>query len=149
MDLSQHIRMTRWPDRETVADQSQGIQLAKLRALVEHWGTNYDGRKAEAKLNAFPQFVTQIEGIHFIHVRSKHPNAMPVIITHGWPGTVFENLKVIGPLTDPTAHGGTAEDAFDVVTPSMLGYGFSGKEAEHAWKIGRWIGQIPPLENTR
>ena len=124
---------TRWPDRETVNDQSQGIQLEKIKPLVEYWGTGYDWRKAEAKLNALPQFMTEIDGIdiHFIHVRSKHPNAMPVIITHGWPGSMFENLKVIGPLTDPTAHGGSAEDAFDVVIPSMPGYGFSGKPTEH------------------
>jgi hypothetical protein len=126
-DLRRRIAATRWPDKETVADQSQGIQLAKLKPLVEYWGTGYDWRKAEAKLNALPQFVTNIDGvdIHFIHVRSKHPNALPLIITHGWPGSVFEEIKVIGPLTDPTAYGGRAEDAFDVVIPSMPGYGFS------------------------
>ena len=108
LDLRRRINATRWPDRETVSDQSQGIQLAKLQPLMRYWGTEYDWRKIEAKMNALPQFVTEIDGIdiHFIHVRSKHPNALPVIITHGWPGSVFEQLKVIGPLTDPTAHGG-------------------------------------------
>jgi hypothetical protein len=134
-ELRRRVLATRWPDRETVADQSQGIQLAKIKPLVEYWGTGYDWRKAEAKLNALPQFMTEIDGvdIHFIHVRSKHPDALPVIITHGWPGSVFENLKVIGPLTDPTAHGGQAEDAFDVVIPSMPGFGFSGKPADTGW----------------
>ena len=134
-DLRKRAVATRWPDKETVADQSQGAQLAKLQELVRYWGTRYDWRKAEAKLNAFPQFVTTIEGvdIHFIHVRSRHPNAMPVIITHGWPGSIFELIKVIGPLTDPTAHGGSAEDAFDVVIPSLPGYGFSGKPTGTGW----------------
>lgn len=134
-DLKQRIAATRWPDRETVDDQSQGIQLAKLKPLIEYWGTGYDWRKAEAKLNALPQFVTSIDGvdIHFIHVRSKHKNALPVIITHGWPGSVLEQLKIIGPLTDPTAHGGRAEDAFDVIIPSMPGYGFSGKPTDAGW----------------
>src|SRR6478609_9118719 len=135
VDLRRRIATTRWPDPETVDDQSQGIQLAKIKSLVAYWGTGYDWRKAEAKLNALPQFMTEIDGldIHFIHVRSKHPNALPVIITHGWPGSVFEILKVVGPLTDPTAHGGSAEDAFDVVIPSMPGYGFSGKPASTGW----------------
>ena len=134
-DLRRRITETRWPDRETVDDQSQGIQLAKLRPLVEYWGTGYDWRKAEAKLNALPQFMTTIDGvdIHFIHVRSRHPNAMPLIMTHGWPGSVFELLKTVGPLTDPTAHGGRADDAFDLVLPSMPGYGFSGKPADTGW----------------
>jgi pimeloyl-ACP methyl ester carboxylesterase len=134
-ELRRRIAATRWPDRETVNDQSQGIQLAKLQELVRHWGTAYDWRKAEAKLNALPQFVTNIDGldIHFIHVRSKHPNALPVIMTHGWPGSVFELVKIVGPLTDPTAHGGRAEDAFDLVFPSMPGYGFSGKPMEPGW----------------
>ncbi|CCM78259.1 epoxide hydrolase family protein [Rhizobium mesoamericanum] len=134
-DLRQRIRMTRWPDRETVSDQSQGIQLERLKPLVEHWGSDYDWRKAEAKLNVLPQYTTNIDGldIHFIHVRSKHPNALPVIITHGWPGSIFENLKVVGPLTDPTAQGGHPEDAFDVVIPSMPGYGFSGKPTTTGW----------------
>jgi pimeloyl-ACP methyl ester carboxylesterase len=135
VDLRRRIAATRWPDPETVDDQSQGIQLAKIKPLVAYWGAGYDWRKAEAKLNALPQFMTEIDGldIHFIHVRSKHPNALPVIITHGWPGSVFEILKVVGPLTDPTAHGGSAEDAFDVVIPSMPGYGFSGKPASTGW----------------
>jgi pimeloyl-ACP methyl ester carboxylesterase len=134
-DLRRRIAETRWPDRETVDDQSQGIRLAKLKPLVEYWGTGYDWRKAEAKLNALPQFMTTIDGvdIHFIHVRSRHPNAMPLIMTHGWPGSVFELLKTVGPLTDPTAHGGTAEDAFDLVLPSMPGYGFSGKPTDTGW----------------
>jgi pimeloyl-ACP methyl ester carboxylesterase len=135
VDLRQRIAATRWPDRETVADRSQGVQLEKLQALVRYWGTGYDWRKAEAKLNALPQFMTTIDGldIHFIHVRSRHPNALPVIITHGWPGSVVEQLKIIGPLTDPTAHGGRAEDAFDVVIPSLPGYGFSGKPTGTGW----------------
>jgi len=134
-DLHRRIAATRWPDKETVTDQSQGVQLEKLQALVRYWGTGYDWRKAEAKLNALPQFVTTIDGvdIHFIHVRSRHKNALPVIITHGWPGSVIEQLKIIGPLTDPTAHEGGAEDAFDVVIPSMPGYGFSGKPTGTSW----------------
>ena len=134
-DMQRRIRGTRWPDKETVDDQSQGIQLAKLKPLVEHWATGYDWRKAEAKLNAWPQFMTRLDGIeiHFIHVRSRHQNALPVIITHGWPGSVLEQLKIIGPLTDPTAHGGGAEDAFDVVIPSMPGYGFSETPKEAGW----------------
>jgi pimeloyl-ACP methyl ester carboxylesterase len=135
-DLRRRIAATRWPDKETVADQSQGVQLAKLQELVRYWGSGYDWRKAEAKLNALPQYVTNIDGvdIHFIHVRSRHKNALPVIITHGWPGSVIEQLKVIGPLTDPTAHGGSAEDAFDVVIPSVPGYGFSGKPNVTGWE---------------
>jgi pimeloyl-ACP methyl ester carboxylesterase len=135
VDLRRRIAATRWPDRETVADRSQGVQLAKFQEVVRYWGTDYDWRKAEARLNALPQFMTEIDGldIHFIHVRSKHPNALPVIITHGWPGSVIEQLKVIGPLTDPTAHGGKAEDPFDVVIPSMPGYGFSGKPTGTGW----------------
>jgi len=134
-DMVRRIRGTRWPDRETVADASQGAQLAKLQALVQYWGSGYDWRKAEAKLNALPQFVTNIDGvdIHFIHVRSKEPNALPVIITHGWPGSIVEQLEIIAPLTDPAAHGGTAADAFDVVIPSLPGYGFSGKPAGTGW----------------
>src|SRR5581483_12081587 len=116
-------------------DRSQGVQLAKLQDLVHYWGTGYDWRRAEATLNALPQFMTQIDGvdIHFIHVRSANPSAMPLIITHGWPGSIFELLKVIGPLTDPAAHGGRAEDAFDVVIPSMPGYGFSGRPTATGW----------------
>jgi pimeloyl-ACP methyl ester carboxylesterase len=135
VDLRRRLAATRWPDRETVGDRSQGVQLAKLQELVRYWGTDYDWRKAEARLNALPQFVTTIDGvdIHFIHVRSKSPNALPLIITHGWPGSVLELLKVIGPLTDPTAHGGSAADAFDVVIPSVPGYGFSGKPTGIGW----------------
>jgi pimeloyl-ACP methyl ester carboxylesterase len=135
VDLRQRIAATRWPDRETVPDRSQGVQLEKLQALVRYWGTGYDWRKAEAKLNALPQFMTNIDGIdiQFIHVRSRHKNALPVIITHGWPGSVFELIKIIGPLTDPTAFGGRAEDAFDVVIPSLPGYGFSGKPTGTGW----------------
>jgi pimeloyl-ACP methyl ester carboxylesterase len=138
-DLRKRVLATRWPDKETVPDRSQGTQLAFLQELVRYWGTEYDWRMLEAKLNALPQFVTTIDGldIHFIHVRSRHPNALPVIITHGWPGSVTEQLKVIGPLTDPTAHGGRAEDAFDVVIPSMPGYGFSGKPTAPGWNPDR------------
>jgi pimeloyl-ACP methyl ester carboxylesterase len=135
VDLRRRVLATRWPDKETVGDRSQGTQLASLQELVRYWGSGHDWRKAEARLNALPQFMTTIEGldIHFIHVRSRHPNALPVIITHGWPGSVFEQLKVIEPLTDPTAHGGRAEEAFDVVIPSMPGYGFSGKPTGTGW----------------
>jgi pimeloyl-ACP methyl ester carboxylesterase len=135
VDLRRRLLATRWPDRETVSDQSQGVQLEKLQQLVRYWGTGYDWRKVEAKLNALPQFMTEIDGldIHFIHVRSPHPNAMPLIMTHGWPGSVFEFLKVIDPLTNPTAHGGGATDAFDVVIPSIPGYGFSGKPTGIGW----------------
>jgi pimeloyl-ACP methyl ester carboxylesterase len=135
VDLRRRLAATRWPDQETVADRSQGVQLATMKELVRYWQTDYDWRKAEAKLNALPQFVTNIDGldIHFIHVRSRYPNAMPLIMTHGWPGSVFELLKVIGPLTDPTAHGGVAEDAFDLVLPSMPGYGFSEKPKTTSW----------------
>ena len=135
IDLRRRLVTTRWPDRETVGDQSQGVRLDELQDLVRHWGTDYDWRKAEAKLNLLPQFVTQIDGldIHFLYVRSPHPNALPLIVTHGWPGSIFELLKVIDPLTDPTAHGGRIEDAFDVVIPSMPGYGFSGRPAATGW----------------
>ena len=138
-DLRRRISATRWPDKETVADRSQGIQLAELQELVRYWGKGYDWRKVEKKLNALPQFVTKIDGvdIHFIHVRSRHPNALAVIITHGWPGSVIEQLKIIDPLTNPTAHGGRAEDAFDVVIPSIPGYGFSGKPTDTGWDPDR------------
>lgn len=138
-DLRRRLRETRWPDRETVADASQGVQLDRLQQLVRYWATGYDWRRAEAKLNALPQFVTTIDGveIHFIHVRSRHANALPLIVSHGWPGSVFEQLKIIGPLTDPTAHGGRAEDAFDVIIPSLPGYGFSGRPAEAGWGADR------------
>jgi pimeloyl-ACP methyl ester carboxylesterase len=134
-DLRRRIAATRWPDKETVNDQSQGIKLAQLKPLVEYWGTGYDWRKAEAKLNALPQFTTAIDGIdiYFIHVRSKLPDALPLIMTHGWPGSVLELLKTVGPLTDPTAHGGSPQDAFDLVLPSMPGYGFSGKPTDIGW----------------
>jgi pimeloyl-ACP methyl ester carboxylesterase len=129
VDLRRRVLATRWPDRETVNDQSQGVQLAQIEPLVRYWGTEYDWRKAETKLNAIPQFITSIDGldIQFAHIRSRHPNAMPMIMTHGWPGSIFELLKVVGPLTDPTAYGGRAEDAFDLVLPTYPGYGFSGK----------------------
>jgi pimeloyl-ACP methyl ester carboxylesterase len=138
-DLRRRIAATRWPSRELVADRSQGVQLATLRALARYWTTDYDWRKAEAKLNALPQFKTEIDGvdIHFIHVRSKHENALPLIMTHGWPGSVIELLETVGPLTDPTAHGGTAEDAFDLVLPSVPGYGFSAEPTELGWYAGR------------
>jgi pimeloyl-ACP methyl ester carboxylesterase len=135
VDLKRRIGQTRWPERETVRDRSQGVQLAKLSELVQYWQTKYDWRKVEAKLNALPQFVTTIRGldIHFIHVRSRHRNALPLIVTHGWPGSILEVVDAIGPLTDPTAFGGRAEDAFDVVIPSMPGYGFSGKPETPGW----------------
>jgi len=134
-DLRRRVKATQWPERETVSDATQGVQLATMQKLAAYWATDYDWRKIEARMNALPQFMTTIDGldIHFIHVRSKHPNALPVIITHGWPGSVTEQLKIIGPLTDPTAHGGKAEDAFDVVIPSMPGYGFSGKPTTTGW----------------
>ena len=139
VDLRRRIASTRWPDRETVADRSQGVQLAKLQELVRYWGTNYDWRKIETKLNALPQFVTTIDGvdIHFIHVRSRHQNALPVIVTHGWPGSIIEQLKIIDPLTKPTEHGGSADDAFDVVIPSLPGYGFSGRPTGTGWDPDR------------
>ncbi len=134
-DLKRRVAATRWPDKETVGNPTQGVQLATMQALARYWATSYDWRKCEAKLAALPQFVTEIDGldIHFIHVRSKHPNALPIIITHGWPGSVIEQLKIIDPLTNPTAHGGTAADAFDVVIPSLPGYGFSGKPTAPGW----------------
>ena len=134
-DLKQRIKATRWPSRELVADDTQGVRLATMQKLAEYWASNHNWRKAEANLNQYPQFVTNIDGvdIHFIHVKSKHANAMPLIITHGWPGSVIEQLKVIKPLTDPTAYGGKASDAFDVVIPSLPGYGFSGKPTELGW----------------
>ncbi|MFH7000734.1 epoxide hydrolase family protein [Flavobacterium bizetiae] len=140
-DLRTRVNAIRWPDKETVTDQSQGVKLQQIQNLVQYWGTTYDWRKTEAKLNALPQFVTNIDGldIQFIQIKSKHKNALPLIITHGWPGSFFELLKVIGPLTDPTAYGGKAEDAFDLVIPSMPGYGFSEKPTGTGWgpeKIG-------------
>ena len=134
-DLRRRINATKWPDRETVADTSQGVQLATMQALAHYWATDYDWRKIETRLNAMPNFVTNIDGldIHFIHARSKHPDALPLIITHGWPGSVIEQLKVIEPLTNPTAHGGTAADAFHVVVPSLPGHGFSAKPTAPGW----------------
>jgi pimeloyl-ACP methyl ester carboxylesterase len=134
-DLRRRIVATRWPDKETVADDSQGVRLAKIQPLVRYWGTAYDWRKAEARLNALPQFVTSIDGldIQFVHVRSRHANALPLIMTHGWPGSVLELVKVIAPLTDPTAHGGHAEDAFHLVLPTYPGYGWSGKPTAKGW----------------
>ena len=135
VDLRRRIAATRWPEKETVADTTQGVQLATVQALARYWGTDYDWRKVEAKLNALPQFVTEIDGldIHFIHVRSKHDNALPMIVTHGWPGSIIEQIKIIDPLTDPTAHGGTASEAFHLVIPSLPGYGFSGKPKAPGW----------------
>lgn len=134
-DLRRRIAMTRWPEAETVRDRAQGVQLANFQNLVRHWGTEYDWRRGEAALNRYPQFITEIDGldIHFIHVRSRHRRAMPLIMTHGWPGSVFELLETIGPLTDPTAHGGRAQDAFHLVLPSLPGYGFSGKPNDAGW----------------
>ena len=134
-ELRKRINATRWPERETVADDSQGVQLATVQQLARYWATDYDWRKVEARLNALPQFITEIDGldIHFIHVRSKHENALPLIVTHGWPGSIIEQMKIIDPLTDPTAHGGSASDAFHLVIPSMPGYGFSGKPTTTGW----------------
>lgn len=131
-DLHRRVAATRWPEREVVTDHSQGVQLATIKKLAKYWAADYDWRKIEKKLNSYPQFVTKVDGldIHFIHVRSKHEDALPIIVTHGWPGSVIEQLKIIEPLTDPTAHGGGAEDAFHVVIPSLPGYGFSGKPTE-------------------
>src|SRR5664279_2411657 len=154
-DLRRRVLATKWPSRETVTDDSQGVQLATMKKLAAYWTKDYDWRKVEARLNSLPQFMTTIDGvdIHFIHVRSKHPNALPVIITHGWPGSIIEQLKVIGPLTDPTAYGGKAEDAFDVVIPSLPGYGFSSRPAEPGWgpdRIGRaWDKLMKRLGYTR
>ena len=135
-ELRRRIKATKWPSKELVSDASQGVQLATIQRLADYWANRYDWRKIEARLNALPQFVTKIDGvdIHFIHVRSKHPNALPLIVTHGWPGSIIEELKIIDPLTNPTAHGGKAEDAFDIVIPSMPGYGFSGKPTELGWE---------------
>ncbi|HET8623271.1 MAG TPA: alpha/beta fold hydrolase [Gemmatimonadales bacterium] len=155
VELRQRIMATRWPEKETVADHSQGVPLAMVRELARYWATDYDWRKCEAKLNAVPQFVTTIDGldIHFIHVRSKHANALPLIVTHGWPGSIIEQLKIIDPLTDPTAYGGKASDAFHVVIPSMPGYGFSGKPTRTGWgpeRIGRaWAELMTRLRYTR
>ncbi len=145
VELRRRIAATRWPEKETVDDSSQGVPLATMQKLARYWATEYDWRKGEAKLNAFPQFITEIDGldIHFIHVRSKHENALPLIVTHGWPGSVFEQLKIIEPLVNPTAHGGSKSDAFHVVIPSMPGYGFSGKPTTPGWVPNAWAGHGP------
>ncbi|MFM0134241.1 epoxide hydrolase family protein [Paraburkholderia sediminicola] len=154
-DLKRRIKATRWPERETVTDASQGVQLATMQNLARYWATGYNWRKVEARLNALPQFVTEIDGldIHFIHVRSKHKDALPVIVTHGWPGSIIEQLKIIDPLTNPTAHGATASDAFDVVIPSLPGHGFSGKPATTGWDPARiaraWVVLMKRLGYTR
>jgi len=154
-DLQRRIAATRWPGQETVADRSQGVQLATIQHLVTYWGAGYDWRRCEAQLNALPQFRTEIDGlgIHFIHVTSRHENALPLIITHGWPGSVIEMLEVIGPLTDPTAHGGRAEDAFHLVIPSLPGFGFSEQPASVGWDPGRtaraWAQLMNRLGYTR
>src|SRR6187549_2638384 len=141
-DLRRRVAATRWPTMELVADRSQGVQSATTQELARYWATDYDWRACEARLNALPQFTTEIDGIeiHFIHVRSRHENALPLIMTHGWPGSVIELLDTVGPLTDPTAHGGAPEDAFHLVLPSLPGYGFSGEPAELGWENGRIAG---------
>jgi pimeloyl-ACP methyl ester carboxylesterase len=155
VDLRRRLAETRLPEKETVADQSQGVQLKTVQHLLRYWQTDYDWRKVEARLNAYPQFITEIDGldIHFIHVRSKHENALPLIVTHGWPGSVIEQLKIIDPLTNPTAHGGSASDAFHIVIPSMPGYGFSGKPTTIGWgpdRIARaWVVLMKRLGYTK
>jgi pimeloyl-ACP methyl ester carboxylesterase len=154
-DLGRRINATKWPEQETVTDASQGVQLATVQALARYWATEYDWRKIEAKLNALPQFITEIDGldIHFIHVRSKHENALPLIVTHGWPGSIIEQMKIIGPLTNPTAHGGNASDAFHLVIPSMPGYGYSGKPATTGWDVAHiaraWVVLMKRLGYTK
>ena len=154
-ELRRRINATKWPERETVTDASQGVQLATMQALARYWATEYDWRACEARLNAVPQFITEIDGldIHFIHVRSKHENALPLIVTHGWPGSIIEQMKIIGPLTDPTAHGASASDAFHLVIPSIPGYGYSGKPTTTGWDpahIARaWVALMKRLGYTR
>jgi pimeloyl-ACP methyl ester carboxylesterase len=154
-ELRRRINAAKWPERETVADDSQGVPLAMIQELARYWAAGYDWRKCEAKLNALPQFMTEIDGldIHFIHVRSDHENALPLIVTHGWPGSVIEQLKIIGPLTNPTAHGASASDAFHLVIPSMPGYGFSGKPAATGWDPARiaraWVVLMKRLGYTQ
>jgi pimeloyl-ACP methyl ester carboxylesterase len=154
-ELRRRINATKWPEKETVTDATQGVQLATMQALASYWSTEYDWRKVEARLNALPQFITEIDGldIHFIHVRSKHENALPLIVTHGWPGSIIEQMKIIDPLTNPTAHGGSASDAFDVVIPSIPGYGYSGKPTTPGWgpdRIARaWVTLMKRLGYTR
>src|SRR3984885_15129483 len=135
VDLRRRVKATLWPDKETVTDASQGVQLATMQKLAQYWANEHDWRKCEAKINAVPNFITEIDGldIHFIHVRSKHDNALPMIVTHGWPGSIIEQMKIIDPLTDPTSHGGTAADAFHLVIPSIPGYGYSGKPTTTGW----------------
>jgi pimeloyl-ACP methyl ester carboxylesterase len=155
VDLRHRLAATRWPEKETVADATQGVPLATMRELVRHWQTDYDWRKVEARLNALPQFITEIDGLdmHFLHVRSKHDKALPLIVTHGWPGSVIEQLKIIDPLTNPTANGASASDAFHLVIPSLPGYGFSGKPAETGWGPERmaraWVVLMKRLGYTR
>ena len=154
-DLQRRIAATRWPSEELVEDRSQGVQLATIQALARYWASDYDWHRGEARLNALPQFKTEIDGedIHFIHVRSRHEDALPLIMTHGWPGSVIELLETVGPLTDPTAHGGRAEDAFHLVLPSVPGYAFSGQPTELGWYAGRfaeaWGKLMPRLGYTR
>jgi pimeloyl-ACP methyl ester carboxylesterase len=154
-ELRRRINATKWPERETVADATQGVQLATVQALASYWGKEYDWRKVEARLNALPQFITEIDGldIHFIHVRSKHENALPLIVTHGWPGSIIEQMKIIDPLTNPTAHGASAADAFDLVIPSMPGYGYSGKPSAAGWDVARiaraWVVLMKRLGYTK
>jgi pimeloyl-ACP methyl ester carboxylesterase len=154
-DLRRRVEATRWPEPELVRDQSQGVQLATMQKLADYWAREYDWRKCEARLNAVPNFLTEIDGldIHFIHVRSKHADALPLIVTHGWPGSVVEQLKIVGPLTDPTAHGGSAADAFHIVIPSLPGFGWSGKPTELGWDgtrtAGAWIELMRRLGYTR
>jgi pimeloyl-ACP methyl ester carboxylesterase len=155
VDLRRRIAATRWPEKETVSDPSQGVQLATIQALARYWGTEYDWRKVEARLNALPQFITEIDGldIHFLHVRSQYEDALPLIVTHGWPGSIIEQMKIIDPLTNPTAHGASASDAFHLVIPSLPGYGFSGKPATTGWDpahIARaWVELMKRLGYTR
>src|SRR5438309_1940066 len=154
-ELRRRINATKWPERETVTDASQGVQLATVQALARYWATEYDWRKIEAKMNSLPQFITEIDGldIHFLHVRSKHENALPLIVTHGWPGSIVEQLKIIDPLTNPTAHGASASDAFHLVIPSLPGYGFSGKPTTTGWDPARtaraWVVLMKRLGYTR
>jgi pimeloyl-ACP methyl ester carboxylesterase len=154
-DLRRRVNATRWPERETVTDDSQGVPLAMMQDLASYWGSDYDWRKCEAKLNALPNFLTEIDGldIHFIHVRSRHEDALPLIVTHGWPGSIIEQLKIIEPLTNPTAHGGSAQDAFHLVIPSLPGYGFSGKPTSTGWDPARtaraWVELMKRLGYTR
>lgn len=154
-DLNRRILATKWPEKETVTDASQGVQLATVQALANYWATEYNWRKIETKLNALPQFITEIDGldIHFIHVRSEHENALPLIVTHGWPGSIIEQMKIIDPLVNPTAYGGSASDAFDVVVPSIPGYGFSGKPETAGWGPDRianaWLELMKRLGYTK